>query len=56
MLNGVQVHEIEQVRSAVTASDQLLVNLINKLMSVTDKLDTLDERVRRLEISLARRS
>ena len=56
MLNGVHNREIEQVRSAVTASDQLLVNLINKLMSVTDKLETLDERVRRLEISLAPRS
>jgi len=56
MLNGVQVREIEQVRSAGTASDQLLVSLINKLMYMTDKLEMLDERVRRLEISLAPRS
>lgn len=56
MLNGVQVREIEQVRSAGAASDQLLVNLINKLVTMTDKLELLDERVQQLEISLARRS
>lgn len=56
MLNGLQSDEIEQVKSAAVSSDQLLVNLIHKLTSVTDKLDSLEERVQQIEMSLTRRS
>lgn len=50
MVNGVQDVQMEQMRTAVHASDNLLLNLINKIDKVYTVLEGLERRIGELEL------